>query len=76
MSLLQNNLNELFSIPLLIASGIYIRILLEIFGQSWRTKKFIPEHYCYFLNCLLLQKLFLKYSSIVRYGWGVINSSI
>lgn len=39
MSLLQNNLNELFSIPLLIASGIYIRILLEIFGQSWvRTK--------------------------------------
>lgn len=39
MSLLQNNINELFSIPLLIASGIYIRILLEIFGQSWvRTK--------------------------------------
>ena len=39
MSLLQNNLNELFSIPLLIASGIYIRILLEIFGQYWERTK-------------------------------------
>ena len=39
MELLINNLDKFFAIIILIGSGIYLRFLLELFGQVWiRTK--------------------------------------
>ena len=36
---LNGNLNELIAVPILAISSIYLRILLEIFGQTWVPTK-------------------------------------
>ena len=45
IQVIMSNVEHLVALFLLISSGIYIRILLQIFGQAWIKLKLILQHY-------------------------------